>query len=116
MTRATGTATILNVSFRRIGDATLDERKRISLTRALESLKEILGNEIELDAAVRFGIYVNDLGQVLLTPEVSVPMHELWLYRNPQALKKVVKGLAEAREGKFLDLGSFEKYAADDID
>ncbi len=114
MTRATGTATRLNESFRRIGDATLDERKRISLTRALESLKEILGNE--LDAALRFGIYVNDTGQVLLTPEVSVPMHELWLYRNPQALKKVVKGLEEAREGKFIDLGSFEKYAADDID
>jgi len=114
MTRAAGTATISSESFRRIGDATLDERKRISLTKALESLKEILGNE--LDAAVRFGIYVNDAGQVLLTPEVSVPMHELWLYRNPQALKKVVKGLEQAREGKFIDLGSFGKYAADDID
>ena len=114
MTRTTGTATMLNKSFKRVGDATLDERKRISLTRALESLKEILGNE--LDAAVRFGIYVNDAGQVLLTPEVSVPMHELWLYRNPQALKKVVKGLQEAREGKFIDLGSFEKYADNEIE
>ena len=118
MTRTTGTATILNKSFKRVGDAALDERKRISLTRALESLKEILGNENELDAAVRFGIYVNDAGQLLLTPEVSVPMHEAWLYqrKNPQALKKVVKGLEEAREGKFIDLGSFEKYADDDID
>jgi hypothetical protein len=116
MTRTTGTATVLNKSFRRIGDAALDERKRISLTRALESLKEILGDQ--LDAAVRFGIYVNDAGQVLLTPEVSVPMHELWLYqrKNPQALKKVVKGLQEAREGKFIDLGSFEKYADNDIE
>jgi hypothetical protein len=43
-------------------------------------------------------------------------MHEAWLYRNPQALKKVAKGLAEAREGKFKDLGSFEKYADDDIE
>ena len=114
MTRTTGAATILTKSFRRIGDAALDERKRISLTRALDSLKEILGGE--LDAAIRFGIYVNDAGQVLLTPEVPVPMHELWLYRNPEALKKVVKGLEEAREGKFIDLGSFEKYADDDID
>jgi len=114
MTRTAGTATVLNKSFKRIGDATLDERKRISLTRALESLKEILGDQ--LDAAVRFGIYVNDAGQVLLTPEVSVPMHEAWLYRNPQALKKVVKGLEEAREGKFIDLGSFEKYADNDIE
>ena len=106
---------ILNESFRRIGDVALDERKRISLTKALESLREILGPEL-VEGAVRFGVYVNEAGQVLLSPEVSVPMHELWLYRNPEALKMVVKGLGEARESKVVDLGSFEKYADDDID
>ncbi len=107
---------LLSESFRRIGDVALDERKRVSLTKALESLKEILGNENELDAAIRFGVYVNDAGQVLLSPEVSVPMHELWLYRNPEALKMVVRGLEEAREGNLKNLGSFEKFADDDID
>jgi hypothetical protein len=107
-------AAVLNESFRRIGEVSLDERKRVSLTKALESLKQILGGE--LDSAIRFGVYVNDAGQVLLSPEVSVPMHELWLYRNPEALKAVVKGLEEAREGKLLDLGSFEKYADDNIE
>ena len=43
-------------------------------------------------------------------------MHELWLYRNPEALKMVVRGLEEAREGKLMDVGSFEKYADDEID
>ena len=105
---------ILNQGFRRIGDVAPDERKRVPLTKALESLRKILGNE--LDKSVRFGMYVNDAGQVLLSPEVSVPMHELWLYRNPGALKMVVKGLEEAGEGKLIDLGSFEKYADDDID
>jgi hypothetical protein len=113
MAKTAGSATVLNESFRRIGDVAMDERKRISLVRALESLKEMLG---ELDAGVRFGVYVNDAGQVLLTPEVSVPIHELWLYRNPQALKLVLKGLEQAREGKIMDLGSFEKYAHDDTD
>lgn len=108
------TATILNESFRRIGDVSLDERKRISLSKALESLKEILG--AGLDETFRFGIYINEAGQLLLSPEVSVPMHELWLYRNPEALKMVVKGLEEAREGKLIDQGSFEKYADDDIE
>lgn len=107
---------LLNESFKRVGDVALDERKRVSLTRALESLKEILGSKSELDAAIRFGVYVNDAGQVLLSPEVSVPMHELWLYRNPEALKMVVRGLEEARERKLKDLGSFEKYADDDIE
>ena len=107
---------LLDESFKRIGEVAVDERKRVSLTKALDSLKEILGNESELDEAIRFGVYVNDAGQVLLSPEVSVPMHELWLYKNPRALKMVLKGLEESREGKLKDLGSFEKYADDDIE
>ena len=105
---------LLNQSFKRVGEVAPDERKRVSLSKALESLREIFGKE--RDAAVRFGVYVNDAGQVLLSPEVSVPMHELWLYRNPEAMKMVAKGLGQAAEGKLIELGSFEKYADDDID
>jgi hypothetical protein len=108
------TATKSKENFRRIGDATLDDRKRISLTKAIEFLKRTLGDK--LDAEVRFGIYVNAAGQVLLSPEVSVPVHEAWLYRNPKALKSVLKGLQESGEGKLVDLGSFEKYANDEIE
>ena len=100
--------------FRRIGEATLDERKRISLTKAIDSLKKTLGDQLDPD--VRFGIYVNDVGQVLLSPEVSVPMRELWLYRNPKALRSVLKGLEDSREEKLVDLGSFEKYADEEIE
>jgi hypothetical protein len=113
-TASVKTAIVLNEKFRRVGDVAIDERKRISLTKALETLKEILGGE--LDPALRFGVHVNEAGQILLSPEVSVPMHELWLYRNPEALKMVLKGLKEAREGKSVKLGSFEKYADDEID
>lgn len=42
--------------------------------------------------------------------------HELWLYRNPEALKSVLKGLEESREGKIVDMGSFEKFADDVAD
>jgi hypothetical protein len=107
-------ATILDKGFRRIGDVALDGRKRVSLSKALASLKKTFGSQ--LDAALRFGVYVNEAGQVLLSPEVSVPMHELWLYRNPEALKTVLKGLEEAGAGKVKELGSFGKYADDDIE
>jgi hypothetical protein len=107
-------ATKSKENFRRIGEATLDERKRISLTKAIDSLKRALGDKLDPD--VRFGIYVNDVGQVLLSPEVSVPMHELWLYQNPKALRSVLKGLQESREGKLVDLGSFAKYADEEIE
>jgi hypothetical protein len=107
-------ATKSKENFRRIGEATLDERKRISLTKAIDSLKRTLGDKLAPD--VRFGIYVNDVGQVLLSPEVSVPIHELWLYRNPKALRSVLKGLQESAEGKLVDLGSFAKYAGEEIE
>ena len=41
---------------------------------------------------------------------------ELWLYQNPEALKSVLKGLEESREGKLVDLGSFEEFADDVTD
>jgi hypothetical protein len=106
--------TIFDRRFKRVGDAALDDRKRISLTKPLEFLKEKLGDPLE--AEVRFGIYVNDAGQLLLSPEVSVPMHEVWLYQNPKALKSVLKGLQQSGAGKLVDLGSFAKHADKEID
>jgi hypothetical protein len=41
---------------------------------------------------------------------------EWWLYRNLEALTMVLNGLEDSREGKLTDLGSFEKYADEDID
>jgi hypothetical protein len=49
-------------------------------------------------------------------PSVSVPIREIWLYRNPIALGKVREGLSQAAEGKQHDLGSFAKYADSKID
>ncbi|MDB5108102.1 MAG: uncharacterized protein JWM69_1043 [Candidatus Binatus sp.] len=106
--------TLLSESFKRIGDVALDERKRISMTRAMECLRDFLGDEV--DTPIRFGVYVNEAGQILLSPELSVPMHELWLYRNPTALDMVVKGLKESREGNLVDLGSFEEFADQEIE
>jgi hypothetical protein len=47
---------------------------------------------------------------------VRVPVREIWLYRNPAALRKVRDGLAQAAEGKLRNLGSFAKYADEEID
>jgi hypothetical protein len=49
-------------------------------------------------------------------PKDQMQKHELWLYRNPDALKSVLKGLEESHEGELVYLGSFEQYADDEID
>lgn len=108
-------AVIAAAGFQRIGEASLDERKRISLARCVEQLKKLVSGSKGLDQ-VRFGIYVNEVGQFLLSPEVSVPIYETWLLRNPEALAKVKEGLQQAAEGQLESIGSFAKYADDEID
>ncbi len=90
----------------------MDERKRISLAKVLPALKKSLPPK----SALRFMVYVNEAGQILLEPSVSVPLREAWLYKNPQALSKVREGLAQLGRHKPRSLGSFAKFADDEID
>jgi hypothetical protein len=106
----------LSNEFEFVGEGGIDDRRRLSLAKALTLLKERLG---ELGGAfedLHFRVYVNAAGQLLLDPALSVPIREMWLYRNPVALAKVREGLAQAAEGEVHDLGSFAKYAEDEIE
>ncbi len=78
-----------------------DTKKRLSLGKALAGL----------DPDVRFDVYRNEAGQLVLDPRVSIPAREAWLFRNPEALAAVRQGLEEAGRGKTKRVGSFAKYA-----
>ncbi len=67
-----------------------DTKKRLSLGKALAGL----------DPDVRFDVYRNEVGQLVLDPRVSIPAREAWLFRNPEALAAVRRGLKEAARGK----------------
>jgi hypothetical protein len=80
-------------------DVRPDSKRRLTLGKALSGL----------DEDVRFDIYRNPDGQIVLDPQVSIPASEAWLYRNPEALARVRRGLQEAAEGKVAH-ASFAKY------
>lgn len=82
---------------------TLDARKRISLAKLLP--------DYEVSS---FKAYVEG-NKIVLEPMAEIPAHELWLYKNPEALKDVQEGLAQSKEGKVRKKSSFAKYATDDI-
>ena len=109
---------ILSDKFERVGETGFDERKRVSLSKVADRLNEILRrvSGSEKSSELRFIIYTNDVGQILLSPEIGVPLHEAWLYKNPEALASVSRGLQDASEGKVHELGSFAKFADDEID
>lgn len=82
---------------------TLDARKRISLAKLLPDYE-----------VCSFRAYIEG-DRIILEPMAEIPAHELWLYKNPQALKDVQEGLQQSKEGKVRKRGSFAKYAGDDV-
>ncbi len=49
---------------------------------------------------VVFQVYSNKAGQILLDPQIMVPASEAWLFRNPEALASIKRGLTDAAEGR----------------
>ena len=82
----------------------LDSKNRITLGGRL---KRLIGKRMNVEA---YQIFIGKNGDILLRPTVSIPSSEAWVYRNPEVIGRVRKGLEEAREGKaeqVEDLDSF---------
>ena len=107
------TVTVFDKNFEPVGHVSLDSRKRIVLTKALEAIGRIVGGESK---DLRFTVACNEAGQILLTPEVTLPVHEAWLYKNKEAYQSIMRGIEQAKRGKVRSLGSFANYVDGDVD
>ncbi|MDY6787565.1 MAG: hypothetical protein SVK54_05510 [candidate division WOR-3 bacterium] len=82
----------------------IDSRSRITIPSKILKYWDKLGG---CDAVQ---IAMNEKGEVLLKPTISVPLDEVWLYNNPDSLKKVRDGLDDVQEdrvNKVRDLDEF---------
>ena len=61
-----------------------------------------------------FHIVVDEKDRIILEPYVEIPAREKWLFDNPNALRKVKKGLMDSAVGRVKSRGSFAKYLDDD--
>jgi len=84
-------------------DVRPDTRNRIALGKVLKDYED-----------VSFNVLVDERGRIMLEPQVSIPAHEAWLFRNEEAIASVRRGLDDVRQRKVKKLGSFAKFAADD--
>ncbi len=101
-----------STEFELVGEASLDSRNRVALTKAVEALRRRFGSVERL----HFAVMCNKDGQILLVPETTIPLREAWLYQNRAALKSVLKGIEQAERGKLLDRGSFARHVDDNIE
>lgn len=85
---------------------THDFKKTKKTVRADERGRLALGNGVKEKT---YEVSENEIGQILLTPVVIIPEHEMWLYRNPEALELVRQGLEDARAGRVTKM-SFAEY------
>ncbi|MDD5558101.1 hypothetical protein [Candidatus Methylomirabilis sp.] len=104
---------LLDEHFTLVGKGTLDSKKRIALTKAIEALQAVIGEDVE---RLRFKIACNKAGQILLSPEATIPLHEAWLYSSKASLESVRQGLEEAGRGKARKIGSFAQHANNKTD
>jgi hypothetical protein len=109
--------TVLSDKFELVGDAALDARKRVSLSKAFASANGHLpkSSTAGKNGDLRFQIHMNKAGQILLTPQ-SIDPREAWFYRNPKAQATLRRAIRQAAEGRLHHVGSFAKYAEDEID
>ncbi len=48
--------------------------------------------------------------KIILEPYTEIPLCELWLLSNPDALKNVLEGINDSKSGHVEYLGDFSQY------
>lgn len=59
-------------------------KERISLGKLLKNISSV-------------DVFRDEIGTLILRPKVELPAHEVWLFKNPQALSSVQRGLTQAK-------------------
>jgi hypothetical protein len=89
-------------TFRNVGEAVADERGRLPMGKS----------GVRKDD--RYAVAVNEDGQILLTPLVSVPRRELIVWENQVLRDSLARGLAEAAAGEVEEMGTFSNFVDDE--
>lgn len=96
---------MITEAFKNVGEAMADDRGRLPMSKS----------GVRKDD--RYAVAVNDDGQILLTPLVSIPRRELIVWENQMLRESLARGLAEAAADQdTVDLGSFSQYTATEHD
>ena len=91
-------------NFEEVAEVRADSKNRITL-----------GKKGWKVVASIYKVYQNALGQIVLDPQVTIPAHEQWLFKNQEAAKLVQAGLEDMKKGRLVKTKeNFSKYTEED--
>jgi hypothetical protein len=77
-----------------------DKFRKIASNIKPDSKKRVVLSQATMIEDITYHVYCNEIGQIILDPQISIPASEIWLYKNPEARESLAIGLQEASEGK----------------
>jgi hypothetical protein len=77
-----------------------DKFRKVASNIKPDSKKRVVLSQIPIAVDTTYHVYCNEIGQIILDPQISIPASEIWLYKNPEARHALAIGLQEASEGK----------------
>ena len=91
---------VKDTHFEEVTEVKADSKNRITLGRGAGSDKTSI-----------YKVYRNAIGQIILDPQVTIPAHEQWLFKNKEAARLVRSGLEDAKKGRLVKAPEdFSKY------
>lgn len=91
-------ARVAGESFQEVGRVRPDAKGRITLGKLARGVSS-------------FAVHRDRQGRLLLEPYAEVPARERWLFENPDALGRLVRGIEDGTAGRIRGLGSFQRHA-----
>lgn len=94
-------------------------RKQTNKIQMDNKFRVCLGNFLskeERNLLSSFRVYRQEDGKIVLDPLIEIPAREHWIYKNPEALASLMRGIEDLKAGRIKDRGSFAKYAKEEGD
>lgn len=91
-------------SFTEIDNKKPDSRNRITIPSKILEFWERMGgmDSVRID--------MNEKGEVLLRPESSIPLSEMWLYENQDLHKVFQDGINDAKKNRVTKVKDLDKF------
>lgn len=97
----------LNPTMVKMGDGGNFMRKHTNKVQMDNKFRICLGSFLskeERDHFSSFRITRENDGKIVLDPLVEVPAREHWIFKNPEALASLLRGMEDAKAGRIVDL------------